>query len=258
MNDIQSQEQTKTINDIREILGILRKRKNIIIWTTVICAVLTLFTSVFIISPKYSSSTNILVNRKIDNQVNAQAQLQADVQMISTYKDIITSPNILDSVSTKLRSKGYNLNAEQIKKYISITNQQNSQVFTVTIKCGNPNEAAIIANTIAKTFKNKIKNIMSVNNVSILSKAQVNPNPVSPKIALNTLFGILMGLILGLVLVFIQNALDRTVTDESFITDELGLNELGIISEIPASKVKKLLSRSSRSLGRTESRNRRV
>lgn len=242
MNEAANREKASKFSDISEILGILRKRRGVIIWTTVICTVLTLFTSVFIISPKYSSSTNILVNQKNENQVNAQAQIQADVQMISTYKDIITSPTILNTASKELAQKGYHVNTDSIKNSIEISNQQNSQVFTVTVKTDNPNLSAAIANTVSNVFKRKIKGIMSVNNVSILSKATVNPNPVSPKITLNTLAGLLAGLILGLILAFVLNGLDRTVTDESFITEELELNDLGIISEIPASKVKKMLS----------------
>ena len=241
MNEAESQEKSSKFSDIGEILGILRKRRGVIIWTTIICAVLTFFTSVFVISPKYSSNTDILVNRKVNNQENAQAQIQADVQMISTYKDIITSPTILNTVSDQLSTRGYNMNAADIKNCINISNQQNSQVFTVTVETKNPNLSALIANTVADVFKKKVKTIMSVNNVSILSKAVSNPNPVSPKIPLATLIGIVAGLLLGLILAFAIDGLDRTVDNESFITKELGLNDLGIINEIPANKVKKML-----------------
>lgn len=241
MNEAESQEKSSKFSDIGEILGILRKRRGVIIWTTIICAVLTFFTSVFVISPKYSSNTDILVNRKIDNQINAQAQIQADVQMISTYKDIITSPTILDEVGKELNNQGYKIDEAKLKKTISISNQQNSQVFTVTVKTKDPNLSAAEANTIANVFKKRVKKIMSVNNVSILSKAVANPNPVSPKIPLATLIGIVAGLLLGLILAFAIDGLDRTVDNESFITKELGLNDLGIINEIPANKVKKML-----------------
>lgn len=245
MNEANSQQNSSKFSDIGEILGILRKRKNVIIWTTVICAVLTLFVSLFVITPKYSSSTDILVNRKMDNpngQVNDQGQIQADIQMISTYKDIITSPTILNTVSSRLADEGYHISSGAIRNSISISNQQNSQVFTVAVKAKNSQLAAAMANTIADVFKTKVKKIMSVNNVSILSKAVASPSPVSPKVGLNTIIGIVVGLILGLILAFVANGLDRTITDESFITDDLELNDLGIISEIPASKVKKLIS----------------
>ena len=241
MNEAESQEKSSKFSDIGEILGILRKRRGIIIWTTIICAVLTFFTSVFLISPKYSSNTDILVNRKVNNQENAQAQIQADVQMINTYKDIITSPTILNTVSEKLENQGYKINANEIKDCIAINNQQNSQVFTVTVKTKDPNLSAAEANTIADTFKEKVKKIMSVNNVSILSRATPNPNPVSPKILLNCIAGMFFGIILGLTIAFISNGLDRTVNNEEFITKTLKLNDLGIINEIPTNKVKKML-----------------
>ena len=242
MNEANSQQNSSNFLDINKILAFLRKRKKTIIISTLVCAFLMLFMSVFVISPKYSSSTDILVNRKVDNQVNAQAQLQADVQMISTYKDIITSPTILNAVSTQLKDQGFNMTPANIKSCISISNQQNSQVFTVAVKAKNPQLAAAIANTTANVFKVKVKKIMSVNNVSILSKAEENPKPVSPKVVLNTLIGLIVGCVLGLFLAFIFDSMDRTITDESFITEELGLNDLGIINEIPANKVKRMIS----------------
>lgn len=243
MDELRNQQSSSKFSDLQEILKVLRKQKKVIAWTTVVCAVLTLFVSFFIVTPKYSSSTDILVNRKMNgNQaLNApQAQIQADVQMISTYKDIITSPTILNSVSKKMTNDGYKVSASQLKKEISISNQQNSQVFTVTAKTDNPKLAADAANTIADVFKDKVIKIMNVNNVTILSKAVENPKPVSPKILLNTVFGFLFGIILGIVLAFILDGLDRTISDEEFITKELGLNELGIISEIPAGVVKRM------------------
>ena len=243
MNEANSQQNSSKFNDIGEILGILRKRKNIIIWTTVICAVLTLFVSLFIITPKYSSNTDILVNRKAENnQVAPQAQIQADVQMISTYKDVITSPTILNAVSKELSKDGYSVSSKELKKEINISNQQNSQVFTITVKGDNPKLAADAANTIAKVFKQKVTKIMNVNNVTILSKAVENTKPVSPKVLLNTIAGIVVGIVLGMILAFTADGLDRTITDESFITEELGLNDLGIINEIPANKVKRMIS----------------
>lgn len=249
MDRIENQQKNSEFVDIRSMLNVLRKRKNIIFITTIILTLLMFLVSMFVISPKYSSSTDILVNRKNqDNQINAQAQIQADVQMINTYKDIITSPTILDDVSDDLGKQGYKINADDIKKSINISSQQNSQVFTINVKTKNPRLSATIANTIANVFKTKVKKIMSVNNVSILSKAQINDKPVSPKIMLNTVIGLLGGLILGIILAFVMNGLDRTIDDMSFVTDELGLNDLGIINEIPASKVEKMISSHSSTL----------
>lgn len=227
--------------DIRNILKSIKKEKFLIVLVAMISAVLMLIVSVFFINPEYSSNTEILVNQKNnDNPALVNAQIQADTQMISTYKDIIQSPTILNKVNEKLLSEGYSTNASEIKQSISVTSEQSSQVFTISVKTHDPKLSAAIANTIATTFKNKIKSIMNINNVSILSKAQENANPVSPKILSNVLIGAVFGLILGIIIAVLKEVNDRTVKDEKELS-LMGLNDLGIISEIPADKVKKML-----------------
>src|SRR5699024_8924732 len=89
-----------------------------------------------------------------------------------------------------------------------------------------------IANMTAKVFKKKVVKIMSVNNVSIVSEAETNTKPVSPRKTLNVLVGIVLGLILGVALAFVREITDRTVTTQNFLTDDLGLTSLGTVSEI--------------------------
>lgn len=230
---------------IGQILSILRKHIGLIFASTFIVTLLAAFMTFFVMTPKYSATTQILVNRKLsENMAGAQyQQAQADVQMISTYKDIITSPTVLEAVNTKLeRQSGYEGNVDSLKSSISIKNQQNSQVFSITAKSTNPNIAAKIANETATTFKNKVIKIMSINNVSIVSKATADDQPVSPRTKLNILIGIIVGLILGIGLAFLRELSDRTVTSEEFLTDELGLKGLGIISEINEADIRRKIA----------------
>ena len=188
-------------------------------------------------TPKYQSTTQLLVNRKLDanEQAAALQQTQADVQMISTYKDIITSPTILKDVA---KDVGNGQTVSKLTDEISISSEQNSQVFSVNVKTTDPQEAAKIANITARTFRDKIKSIMSVNNVSVVSKATVNESPVSPRLPLNIAIGFVLGLLAGIGLAFLNEALDKTVKDEAFLA-EAGLTSLGIVSEIPAEDIKK-------------------
>ncbi|WP_419298878.1 YveK family protein, partial [Acinetobacter calcoaceticus] len=76
----------QTIN-IEQILGILRKYKKVILLSTVLCTLLAGILTFFVITPQYSASTELLVNRKQGTDTNAQwNQVQTDVQMINTYK----------------------------------------------------------------------------------------------------------------------------------------------------------------------------
>lgn len=218
-----------------QIVGILRKHIKAIFGTTIVVTLAAIFVTFFVMTPKYSATTQILVNRKLSEDMQSAQfqQVQADVQMISTYKDIITSPTVLKDVNKKVSSyPGYPGSMGALKGSLSISNSQNSQVFSVTAKSTDAGTAAAIANMTAKVFKKKVVKIMSVNNVSIVSEATANTKPVSPRKTLNVIAGIVIGAILGIALAFIRELTDRTVTTESFLTDDLGLTSLGTVTEI--------------------------
>ena len=138
----------------------------------------------------------------------------------------------MDTVETKI-NKGNSHKLTDVDEMVSISNNQNSQVFSINVKADNAYTAADIANTTAETFQKKAPKIMSgTDNVSIISKAKPDLTPVSPKSKLNILIGLVLGLLLGIGIAFIRELTDKTVKDESFLTDELGLTSLGVINNI--------------------------
>ena len=86
---------------VMQIFGILRKHIKAIWITTLVVFLASIFVTFFVMTPKYEATTEILVNRKLSASMQAAQyqQVQADVQMISTYKDIITSPTVLKTVN---------------------------------------------------------------------------------------------------------------------------------------------------------------
>lgn len=224
----------QTIN-IEQIFGILRKYRRLILSSTVVCTLLAVIVTFFLITPQYSASTELLVNRKQSTDAGAQwNQVQTDVQMINTYKDLITKPVIMDSVAKKInKSNNQKLDDTTIAEMISVSNNQNSQVFSITAKADNAYTAADIANTTAQTFQKKAPKIMSgTDNVSIISEAKPDLTPVSPKKKLNVLIGLALGILLGVGIAFLRELTDKTVKDESFLTDDLGLTSLGVVNNI--------------------------
>ena len=164
---------------------------------------------------------------------NAQVQYatqQADLQAINTYKDVLTKPIILTPVLKEIKNTdNYQGNLNSLAKSIKVSNQTNSQVVTVTVTDKNAYVAADIANTVGKVFGKKVKKMMQVDNVTIVSDAKVNSRPVSPNKKLFALAGVVLGLFIGVAVAFIKEFTDKTIKDSSFLTDELGLTNIGSV-----------------------------
>lgn len=260
--------------DLRQLWIIVRRNGWLMILLGVLFSGISFGVAKFVIPPMYSASADLLVNRQHDDtqqglQYNDQ---QADVQIINTYKDIITRPIILNAVVKELNSprkvqvspavpakyevnalgqqiqtspareavykmmpsayRNQGLDAKTIASMISISNQTNSQVFSVNVKSRDAKMSQDVANTIANVFKTKISSIMAVSNVSIVSKATKNTVPVSPNVKLITLAGFVLGVVTAFGWGFFKYITDSTVKDLEFLTEELDLTNLGIINYI--------------------------
>lgn len=234
-----SVEESKNTIDLGRLMTLLRKHfKMLIVWT-LLAGVLGFVVAQFVVVPKYTATTEILVNQKHTNDNNGQAynNQQADIQMINTYKDLITNQVVLNKVSRQLNSaktireygRSYNMPVDKLKSTISISTQQNSQVFSVAVKTDDPELSAATANTIAQVFRQQIKKIMSVNNVTIVSRATAPDSPSFPNVKLFTLVGAVLGLLLSAIYLIIKELMDTTIKDDEFMTNELGLTNLGHI-----------------------------
>src|SRR5690606_1057379 len=96
----------------------------------------------------------------------------------------------------------------------------------------NPATAVQIANTTVETFQNNIPDIMNVDNVSVLTKAELseNPTPVAPNPVLNIAIAIVLGIMIGVGLAFLLEYLDNSITTEDDVENKLGLPVIGVIS----------------------------
>lgn len=267
----QQNNNTNTI-DLTQLIRICRKHIWALILWSVGLALVGWGVASFIISPKYTSSAQVLVNQKANkNDPNAAyTTQQANMQLVTTYKDIVTSHVILQEASNRLANptrvikkaqpakyrteadgtrrlikkaqpavidrsgKAYSVSAKQLAKNISVSTQQQSQVFTINAKADTPDKSKAEANAVAEVFKDRIKSIMNVNNVTIVAPAAKGVQS-SPNVRLFTLAGFVIGLVLSFAVVMIRELSDTAVRDDSYLTETLGLTNLGQIAHFNVS-----------------------
>ena len=218
---------------LQEIALVLKKRMLLIFSMMILGVVALAGVTFFLITPKYETDTQLVVqsNQETLTNANLQSDLTGNVMMVNTYKDLIKSDVVLDQVSLQLaKENGIQYTSNELNKMISVTQSQNSQMFSIRVISINAKEAMEIANKTAMIFKEKAVEILKVDKVSIISPAKLQTTPVSPNKKLNLLIGAVIGLILGVMIVFLLEFLDKTVKDTKFIENELELPILGEIS----------------------------
>lgn len=224
---------------LKELMATLRKRINLIVLVTLTAVVLSGAVSYFVMTPIYQSSTQLLVNQaKSDQPVYNPAEIQTNLQLINTYNVIIKSPAILEDVINDLDLQ---MTVSQLNEKITVESEKDSQVVNVTVEDPDPNNAAEIANKIATVFQKEIASIMNVDNVSILTTAEVseNPTPVKPKPLLNIAIALVVGLMAGVGIAFLLEYLDNTVKTEQDVEQLLDLPVLGAIATFEEQDMKR-------------------
>ncbi|MGX7172448.1 YveK family protein [Enterococcus ratti] len=226
---------------LSEVLQLLKKRLLLLSFIVIIGMIFAGAFSHFFIAPKFSSSTELIVQSK-NERVNAslQSEVHANVLLINTYKDMILSDIVLNSTKEQLENiYSYQITKSQLANMIQVVQAPDSQMFHIKVTSENMEKSANISNAVANVFKEKVSEVLDVSKVTIVSVAQSNPVPVSPNNQINMVIGMLLGLLVGVGTVLLLEVFDKTVKDESFVSEELGFPILGVISEMNNNEVEK-------------------
>lgn len=214
-----------------DVLYLLRKlwsRKFFIIFIALVVGTIALLGSVFLIKPKYTSTTRIyVVNRTADSITNQD--LQAGSYLVKDYQEVITSNEVLSSVIDKEK---LSLTPNELSSMISVTIPTDTRVISISVEDDNAQEATTIANTVREVAAEKIKAVTKVDDVTTLEAAEVPKEPSSPNIKRNTLIGVIAGGVLAVISIIILEVLDDRVRRPEDIEDVLGLPLLGIVPDI--------------------------
>ena len=224
---------------LKEIFDILKKHVAAILISMFAGLALASVATFFIITPKYNSQAQLIVKLPRTDATNA-GDVNTNLLMINTYKDMITGDLVMSTVKDRLESE-YDLDktVSELKGAIQVQQSQNSQMFSIVATDTKPVDAEHIANTTAKVFQENAKDVLDVDKISIISNAQASMTPVSPNNKLNLAIGLVLGMMVGVGLAFLLELLDRTVKDSRFVVENLGFTILGSVPQMTDKELKK-------------------
>ncbi|MBP0724477.1 hypothetical protein J5Y03_04650 [Bacillus sp. RG28] len=172
---------SEEILNISSFFQIIFKRFWMVLVITVVAVLTSAGITYFMITPIYQAKVNLLISGQQQTRDTTPLSIDDSVKLVTTYQDILLSPNIISDAQTSLNDDGYDIKINE--NNLSVNHIENSQVFELIVKDSDTTKASLIANAIADSFDGNIRSLMNlkVSNVKVMNKASVDSSPVSPK-----------------------------------------------------------------------------
>jgi capsular exopolysaccharide synthesis family protein len=206
--------------DLKRIFNALINKAWLICIVSVLCAVLTLVGTFFLVTPKYTSSVMFYVNNSSlslgDMSMSiTSADISASRGLVKTYIVILNTRATINDV---IDYAGVNRTYGSVKGMIAAESVNSTEIFQVTITSEDPQEAEKIASAIAYVLPKRIDSIMNGTSAKIVDSAVIASSPSSPNYSKNTVIGFLAGMLAVCGLIVLFEIFDITIRNEEDIT----------------------------------------
>lgn len=215
-------QQTTIVGDLVEVL---KKSKWLLVPFIVLGGLAAYYVSSTFIQPTYEASTQVLLVTDQEGDRVDSSEVLSSLSLVNTYRVIMKSPAILNEVKDRVPNA-----PDPISDALTVESEEESQVINVVITHTDAAAAAETANVISEVFADEIPDLMSIDNVRILSPAEVPLYPISPNILVNTLIGMFVGLFFGGLIGLLRHVFDKRIQNEQ---EAERLLDLPVIGSVP-------------------------
>lgn len=202
--------------DVGRVIRAVLDHAWLVCLVTVLCAVITLVGTYFLITPQYQASAKFYVNNKTgDSGSNlSSGDLSTSRNLVDSYMVILnTKETILDVIEYSQSS----LTFEDVKDMIEAKAVNETEIFEVIITSTDPNEALRIADAISKVLPERISTIIDGTSAKVVETAILPEEPSSPSYPLNAVVGALIGFMLVVTVIVLREIFDVTIRSEEDI-----------------------------------------
>ena len=215
--------------NLKDLFSFFVKKIPVILFVTSMIFALGIGYTIFLKTPLYKGNTTlILVKKQTGYEQGGITQTQNDIvlnqKLVTTYSEIVKSRRVLNQVVKKL-NLGYN--SSELSKKINVSSVSDTEIIKISVSDENNKKASQIANTIADVFKEEVMEIYSLENVSIIDKAEVQDNPYNVQILKDVAIFLMVGLVVSVGIMFVVYYFDTSVKSTEEIESKLGIPVIG-------------------------------
>ena len=195
--------------DIMLLLRRIWEKKVLVVLVTLLFTAASLAYSIFLVTPKYSSTTKVyVVNQKKDDKAITTQDVQLGSLLVKDYKEIILSNKVMEDSAEK---SGTGITAKELAKKVSVDAPKDTRIISITVQDKDPQVASDLANTVKEVSADQIKEVTKIDDVTTLEEAKAATSPSSPNIPKNGILATALGFILAVAGVVLFELLDDRV-----------------------------------------------
>ena len=232
LNQVAPEKQEATVLDLRDMIRLVRRRLWILILACVLAGAAGYVVTAFAMTPIYQASALLIVNKADASGTSQGSQpityndILMTQKLVKTYSIILQSDTVLTQV---IGSLGLDTSPAALKKQISISGVNDTEVLKITVSSPDPVEAAVIANEIVAKAPDEIIRTAKVGSVETVDSARIPSRPYKPSLPRNVAMAAFLGLAVAAGIIFLVEYLDNTIKSDEDVRQRFGLPVLGIL-----------------------------
>ena len=174
-------DQTKEIDiDLKKIFFMMRKKVVYILLFTLLGGIAAGCFTEFFIDQKYTAKISLYVYSDM-NQLSTQSSISyndytASTALVKSYLAVLESDAVLDKVAEKVGLT----DGSTIKNSIATSQDEDTNVFYVSVTTTNPKTSQSIANAVAEVAPGEIARIIKAGGANVIDYAKEPKTPSSP------------------------------------------------------------------------------
>lgn len=224
-------EEQETSISISEVFEIIKKRKQIIIWVTLLSVILTALVTTFLIKPTYEADESVIVSKQDNASGNnnfSNDTVMMYQNMLKTYAAIAQNESVAQQTIDDLK---LNVKASALLKQVKVTPETSTQIIDLKFQSKDPEEAYNVAQKYTDNFIKKANELLPSGSITVLDKADFPKSPVKPRVKLDIAIAFVLGIMVSVGIIFLIEYNDNTIKTEKDIEKYLGLPVIGVIPE---------------------------
>ena len=165
--------------DLGEVFHLLLSKLGVIILSGIVFCLAAVMGTMLLITPKYESTTKIVVLSKQDSSTLTNQDIQTSTSLTKDYAELIKSRTVTEGVIAQLK---LDMTHEELLKKLSVDTPTDTRVVSITVTDTDPYTAAEIANAVRDIASKHIQQVMDIKAVNVVETANIPDEPSSPSV----------------------------------------------------------------------------